>query len=168
MNIGIYGGSFDPPHMGHLYAIQYAFSYYDLDEIVIVPCYKQTGKNLSDFDHRYNMCRLMFKDLSDVWVSRVEEIMGGESITTRMVETFKYSRMFHDRKIYLIVGTDVKEAIPNWEGGKELMNLVDEFIVVPKTEVSSTEIRNLAKMNVESSKTLKSISNYIFDNKLYV
>ena len=54
MNIGIYGGSFNPPHIGHSMAILYAMAMHDLDYVWVLPCSEHVdGKKLIDFGHRF-------------------------------------------------------------------------------------------------------------------
>src|SRR5215204_5487635 len=121
MNIGIYGGSFDPPHLGHLNVVLNELNVGFLDKIVVVPCFQQTGKDLAHFYYRFTMCQRMFGDLPNVFVSKVEEILGGESITLRTIEHFKRSSEYEYANLYLIVGEDIANAIPNWKGGNELL-----------------------------------------------
>jgi nicotinate (nicotinamide) nucleotide adenylyltransferase len=168
MKIAMYGGSFDPPHLGHLNVVLNALNTYDdVEEIVVTPCYKQTGKELSDFAHRYNMCKLMFGNLPRVSVSCVEHDLGGESLTLRTVRFMKMlSPEGYRPEIVLIVGSDTADKMPYWEGGKELMNEV-EIRIAPRTNISSTEIRKYLKHSNPCDKTTRDVSLYAFENLLY-
>lgn len=160
MKIGIYGGSFDPPHLGHLNVVLHAVNSQDLDKVWVIPCFQQTGKNLTDFWHRYDMCRKMFNDLPNVHVLDVEERLGGESLTVRTVNHVKDG----DDEIFLIVGQDTADRIPQWEGGAELMQLV-KLRIAPRTNISSTEIRN--NRTISEIKCTRKVSDYILENNLY-
>jgi nicotinate-nucleotide adenylyltransferase len=161
MKIGIYGGSFDPPHLGHLNVVLHALNSCDLDKVWVIPCFQQTGKNLTDFWDRYTMCRRMFDDLPNVHVLDVEERLGGESLTVR---TIKYLKNLQDDEMFLIVGQDTADRIPQWEGGAELMQLV-KLRIAPRTNICSTEIR---KDRIKSyEKCSLSVCKYILDNELY-
>jgi nicotinate-nucleotide adenylyltransferase len=161
MKIGIYGGSFDPPHLGHLNVVLHALNSCDLDKVWVIPCFQQTGKNLTDFWDRYTMCRRMFDDLPNVHVLDVEERLGGESLTVR---TIKYLKNRQDDEMFLIVGQDTADRIPQWEGGAELMQLV-KLRIAPRTNISSTEIRK--DRNEAFDKCSMSVCRFIYDTGLY-
>jgi nicotinate-nucleotide adenylyltransferase len=174
MKIAIYGGSFDPPHIGHLNVVLHALNNYDdIYRLYVIPCFKQTGKNLTDFSHRLNMCKETFGNLPRVIVTPVEANLGGESLTLNTVRYFYMVLQSTDDKHYhpeivLICGSDTASKIPDWEGGKELMELV-EIREAPRTNISSTEIRDSFKRDNPrgTNKITRSVCSYIKDNYLY-
>lgn len=165
MNIAMYGGSFDPPHLGHLNVVLHTLNTYpDIDYLFVVPCFQQTGKNLSDFNHRYEMSLRTFRDLPKVYVDDIERCLGGESLTLRTVRAFNVA-YYNVKNFYLIVGQDTADKIPEWEGGKELLYLV-KLLVAPRTNISSTEIRNQAKLGRIEHVT-RSVADSIYRHDLY-
>ena len=85
--VAVFGGSFNPPHVGHVLGVVYALSTAPIDEVLVVPVYQHPfAKDLAPFADRLAMCRLAFGWLPRVTVSTVEEELGGESRTLRTVE----------------------------------------------------------------------------------
>lgn len=159
-NVGIYGGSFSPPHLGHACAVLYAMSRYDLDQVWVIPCGTHPeGKKLEPFWQRFKMCKIAFGHLNNVEVVPIEYYMPGASYTHVTLKAISD----HEPKarLHLIVGEDVFKSIPTWEGGKETMELAT-LLPIPRSgygeqphllpEVSSTVIRQRIHddKNVES------------------
>ena len=83
MDVALLGGSFNPPHVGHLMASLYLRSVVGCDEVWLVPSFNHPfGKPLEPFEDRVNMCRAMGADLGPWFkVSRAEASVGGEGRT---------------------------------------------------------------------------------------
>ena len=80
MKIGIFGGSFNPPHLGHKKMIADLILQHILDRVIIVPVGNYYNKNeMVDFKDRYKMIKLLFKDMPQVEISKIENT---ESPTT--------------------------------------------------------------------------------------
>ena len=88
MKIGIYGGSFDPPHRGHRNIAEYVIKKFELDKLLIVPIgIASHGKdNLTSAQKRMKMCELTFGDIKKVEISSVEIDMDGISYTFKTLE----------------------------------------------------------------------------------
>ena len=124
--VGLFGGSFNPPHVCHALATLWAMQVAGLDEVWWVPTYKHAfGKDLASFDDRLAMCELATKGLSGVRVSDIERELGGES---RTIDTARAILARHDDvDLHLIIGTDILAEVhlwKNWEGLMELVGLV--------------------------------------------
>lgn len=90
-DIGIYGGTFSPPHNGHVYAAKSALDELQLDKLYVVPAFIPPHKQLG-FDNpndRFNMARLAFSGIPKVEVSDYEMTAGGKSYTVKTLEHFK-------------------------------------------------------------------------------
>jgi nicotinate-nucleotide adenylyltransferase len=111
--VGIFGGSFNPPHVAHVLAVTYALSTAPIDEILVVPVFRHPfAKDLTPFDDRLEMCRLAFGWLPRVSVSAVERDLGGDSLTLRTVEHL--AAQHPTWALRLIVGSDVLPDLPKW------------------------------------------------------
>ena len=127
-NIAIYGGSFDPPTLGHLMVVTHLLlNDPSVDTILIPPCFQQTGKRLSEFWHRYAMCRMQFEHLPRVVISSIEARLGGESLTVRLVQ--ELVRENPDAKLRFVMGADLLDSVPHWEGWEEITRLAPPLVI---------------------------------------
>src|SRR5689334_9142479 len=113
MRVALFGGSFDPPHVGHVFAAAYALSTIDIEEVLVVPVFAHAfEKDLAPFDDRLEMARIAFAPIARTSVSAVERSLGAPSITIR---TLEHLRATHpDWKLYLVVGSDVLAESARW------------------------------------------------------
>lgn len=180
--IAIYGGSFDPVTWGHVIAVvNFFLTNPILDEVLVVPCFKQRGKNLIAFEHRYKMCQLAFQSLNKVIVSDVERMLGGESYTYCLVQHLK--EQDPKSNFRFIMGADLKDSYKKWEK----VSVIDELappLIVPRpgfstseneagsfVNVSSTQVRDCLKSTKSSflERALpEPVLSYIKSNKLYI
>lgn len=139
----IYGGSFNPPHIGHQIACMWMTEALNAKEVVVVPTYKHAfGKELVDFEHRIAMCELMTnlwpKDYCSaayppegkgrVWVSDIEKILPHPNITLNTVKEFKK----YYNKVAVAIGSDLLHDLDEWTGWDEVIKLA-KIIVVGRT-----------------------------------
>ena len=135
MNIAIFGGSFDPPHIGHEQIATLAIKELEIDKLFIVPTYLNPFKNDSFLDAptRLELINDMFLDIKKV------EVLAYEVNKKEKVPTFKtveYLKSLYDiDKIYLIIGADNLKSIHLWYNAKKLKELV-EFIVISREQHS--------------------------------
>lgn len=127
-HIGLFGGSFNPPHVCHTLATHWVLQTHPVDEVWWIPTYQHAfSKDLVAFEHRRQMCEMALQDLDRVQVSDVERQMGGES---RTIDTV---RALHERwpghRFSLIVGTDLLEETHRWKNWRGLMELVDLIVI---------------------------------------
>lgn len=120
--VAIFGGSFNPPHVGHVLAVVYALSTAPIDEVVVVPCYQHPfAKDLTPYDDRFRMCQMAFGHLPHVSVSRIEEALGGESKTLRTVEAL--AAQDPSSTFRLMVGSDVLGDVARWHRWDRIVEL---------------------------------------------
>ncbi len=127
--LGIYGGSFDPIHLGHLLPIEEARAATGLDEVLYVPAFapphKPQGPSASAF-HRFAMCAIALEAYPHLLLSDFEASRGG---TTYTVETLRHVRANHpDSEVFLVVGSDSMAGLASWREWKEIV--ADHRIVV--------------------------------------
>jgi nicotinate-nucleotide adenylyltransferase len=113
--LAIFGGSFDPPHLGHVLLAAYALTMSDVERVLVVPVFQHAfGKSLSDFERRMEMCRLAFADFRRVEVSPCERELGGESRTLRLVE--ELAARYPKHRLRILIGADILAESSNWQG----------------------------------------------------
>jgi nicotinate-nucleotide adenylyltransferase len=152
--VAIYGGSFNPPHVGHVLAVAYALVAHPVDEIHVVPCFVHPfSKELAPFEDRFAMCAQAMGWMPRVVISRVEAELGGESRTLRTLEHLREQNPSWAMR--LLVGADILHDAPKWHGFDRVTELAPLLVLgragitepsAPEAilpEVSSTEIRSL-------------------------
>lgn len=122
LNTIVYGGSFDPPHKGHLELVKYVLDKIIVDKVIIMPCYIQPLKDNIPLDsiHRYNMLKLLFKDLN-IEISKYEIEKKETSYT---IDTLKY----FNTDAFLL-GLDSFKSIKQWKSYEELLSLTSLIVV---------------------------------------
>ena len=132
MAIALYGGSFDPIHIGHLITATNAVENYNLDKVIFIPSHitplKDRNLEASDVD-RYEMIQRSIKNNPKFIVSDYEINNDGVSYSYNTVKYFKDT--YQDEKIYFIIGTDRAKDLKKWYNIEELSKLVT-FIFVAR------------------------------------
>ena len=124
---GLFGGTFDPPHVGHLAVANAAIEQLDIDRVLWVPAGEPWQKAeiiVTDPRHRMAMVRLAAAEDDRFVVDDIEIRRAGPSYTIDTVTEL-------GGRCMLILGTDAAAAIPTWRGGSELLEMV-EVAVVPR------------------------------------
>lgn len=154
--VGVFGGSFNPPHVSHVLGVTYAKLVAELDRVLVIPVFQHPfAKELAPFEARLAMARAAFRDLPFVVVSDVERQLGGESKTLRTLEHLAATEP--GLRLRLIVGSDVLADLHKWHRFDRIRELAPPLFieraghpsrpgalgVLP--EVSSSEIRALLR-----------------------
>ena len=177
MRVAFFGGSFDPPHVGHQMAMLWALATARVERMLVVPCFRHPfDKPLSPYEHRLAMARLAAAPFSDlVEVSEIEARLGGASRTLLTVRALLAERP--GDHLVVVIGSDLVDEREKWYGWRELSCLV-EFAVVGRAghggaevaipDISSTEIRARRKRG-ESIEGLvaANVADYITERWLY-
>ncbi|ABV32963.1 MULTISPECIES: nicotinate (nicotinamide) nucleotide adenylyltransferase [Pseudothermotoga] len=127
--IGIFGGSFNPPHIGHLIISQYAIEMLQLDLLYIVPTYIPPHKSndLAPFELRFKWCKITFSG-PHISISDYEKNRQGISYS---LYTVLYFSQLHRTKPYFITGEDSLSYIQNWHKYRDLLENC-HFVVYPR------------------------------------
>ena len=124
MRIGVFGGTFNPPHLGHLVCAQEAYVQLGLDLVVLIPVYTPPHKPLEDDpgpEHRLELCRLAVDGDRRLAVSDIEASPPGPSYT---VDTHKELHTNEpDSELFLILGGDVAAGLPQWHAAEDVVAL---------------------------------------------
>lgn len=182
MRVGIFGGSFNPPHVAHVLAATYVLSCCELDKVLVIPAYQHPfAKSLAPFADRMEMCRRAFELLTRVEVSSVEEELGGESRTVRTLEHLHAAHP--DWRMRLIVGADIVHEMDRWLSPDRVRELAPPIVLgrvgvapaaghddAPRVlpEVSSTAIRaSLARGEPLDTLVPRRVLTWIDERALY-
>ncbi len=124
MNIGVFGGTFDPPHIGHLIIADHVRLQIGLDAVLFVPSAISPHKRerrLSDPRHRLEMLALAVRGNGQFVVSDLEVERGGVSYT---IDTLRYlSREKPENSLSLLIGTDNLPDFPQWKEPEEILRM---------------------------------------------
>lgn len=130
----LYGGSFDPPHMGHQMACLYLLQALAAEAVWLVPTGQHAfGKALIPYSHRRAMCERMAEPFgAQVLVNDTEQNHGGTSYT---IDTLLSLRGAHPtRRFALVIGADVVADLPRWHRAAELVQM-SPLVVIGRSGV---------------------------------
>lgn len=148
MKIGIYGGSFNPIHFGHLTVARSAIAELKLDKLIVIPAnvspFKTEGAPEMPWN-RLELVKAAFADNDKVVVDERELKRGGVSYTIDTVREIR-AEYGDDNEFFFIIGEDSVEGLPKWKEIDALKTLVT-FKAFPRTKESSSEIRELFVKN---------------------
>ena len=138
--IGLLGGTFNPPHVGHLVCADQAIAQLELDRVLLVPVHEPPHKGVEadpGVEHRVELCTLAAAGDERLTVSRVDADVPGPSFT---VDTL---RRLHERspgdQLTFIVGGDMALSLPTWREPEAILELA-EFGVAEREGVRRADI----------------------------
>lgn len=160
--IGVFGGTFDPPHIGHLVTAERVAEALSLDVVLLVvanvPWQKVGSRSISPADDRLAMVRAVAEGSDVLQASDLELVRGGDSYTVETLETLRAAGP--DDDLVLILGSDAASGLDTWERPDDLRTLCRLAVVerpgspvvvpegfefdrvpVPSLDVSSTDLR---------------------------
>ena len=156
--IGIYGGTFSPPHNGHIEAAKAFMEQMWLDILYVIPTAIPPHKEMEvevSAAHRLEMCRLAFSGIEGVYVSDMEIVRGGRSYT---VETLR-ELTGEDRRLFLLSGTDMVLTLDQWREPEEIFRLSYPVYVRRDTDASldGILIQKIAEYHQKYGKVVRRI-----------
>lgn len=190
MKLGIFGGSFDPVHIGHLLVAQAAVEELGLDRLFFIPAavspFKPENKMVSGAI-RLQLLRLALAGKTNCEIDGQEIKRGGISYT---IETLRdYAKRFPGAQLFCLIGADNAAKLNEWREADELAKLA-EFVAVPRPgepasefpkpfrgrmlkgfpiEISSSQIRARAKANLPIENLVPPfVKDAIYAAKIYV
>ncbi|SHK54582.1 nicotinate (nicotinamide) nucleotide adenylyltransferase [Rhodothermus profundi] len=189
--VGLFGGSFNPPHLAHLIIAELVCEQAHLDQVLWIPCYSPPHKDereLAAPHHRLAMVRLAIEGNPFFAVSDVEIRRGGRSYT---IDTIRELQAQHpDWEFLLILGEDSLRTFHTWRAPEEIVQRVPllvyrrpgvsaypvaprflartTFVEAPLLEISATEVRQRCRQG-RSIRYLvpEAVRQYILENHLY-
>ncbi|MDF1880409.1 nicotinate (nicotinamide) nucleotide adenylyltransferase [Sulfurimonas sp. MAG313] len=149
MRKAIFGGSFDPPHIGHLEIIQQTIISLNIDKLLVVPAFLNPfkSKNVAPSHLRLKWLKEMTKGMPKVEVSSFEIDL---SLPVSSIRTVKH---FQDEdETYFIIGADNLEKLSLWQDFEELDTLVT-WVVATRDDIKIPEKYEILKVNQNISAT---------------
>lgn len=183
MNIGLLGGAFNPPHLGHLLIAQQVLDFTDCDEVWFLPNFGQMPpKPVEDVSHRLAMTKLLTLDRTRVSTIEVDHQLDGDTINL-------LPYLPHEHSFRFIIGSDQLPTFHLWGRWEELLQHLP-FLVFPRygfpneplysnmnmithellvgTNISSTKIRDRVKRGFPIEQFVPApVAQYITAHKLY-
>jgi nicotinate-nucleotide adenylyltransferase len=159
--IGVFGGTFDPPHVGHLVTAVNVRHALALDRVLLVVAnvpWQKGGHGVSPAEDRYSLVEAAVRDVPGLEASRLELDRGGPSYTADTLA--ELDRLHPGAELFTVLGEDAAAGIETWERYQEVLDLSTLVVVerpgwraplpdgigwvhveVPHLEVSSTDLR---------------------------
>jgi nicotinate-nucleotide adenylyltransferase len=196
VRIGVLGGTFNPPHLGHLLCAQEAYVQLDLDAVILMPARIPPHKPVADepgAEHRLELCRLAAREDPRFEVSDLEVNRPGPSYTVDTLSELHSKAP--DNELFLIVGGDIAAGLAEWHEPERVLALstlaiaersgtprgaVDEalegldggdrarFFQMPTIGISSTLVRDRVRAGLPLRYLVpEPVESYIADRGLY-
>ena len=163
MNIGLFGGTYNPIHLGHLRAALEVKEGFSLDEIYFIPCaippHNKSG-HIIDAKERYEMARIATANTPGFLASDIELNRSGPSYTIDTVLHFKSVLKKHT-KLYFILGLDAFLEIDTWKSYMDLFPLIP-FIILTRPYAGHKDPR-IRQQKIEDFIKSKISADYNYD-----
>lgn len=133
-NLLIFGGTFDPPHKGHLHLLQTAVEQVQCDRVLLIPAYQPPHKDhhpALSFENRVEALKAWFGEIPNLEISDVEQKRGGKSFTYETVDTLR--ALYPEDTLHLLIGTDMFLSFESWKCFEQLLETT--VLVVGSREV---------------------------------
>ncbi len=145
--IVLYGGSFNPPTLGHFNLVKELNDKFIIKKIIIIPSLKSDSKKLLDFKHRFLMLNLMFKKVKNVEISDYEKKVPFKGTYYELLEIEKK----YGEKPYLAIGADNFKNLENWINYKKL---ITEFPIIVFNRNKNLAWAKIDKFNKDNNSNL--------------
>ena len=194
MKVCLFGGTFDPPHLGHLIIAQTIFEAENFDQIVFIPAYQpphKKGLKISPVDQRLEMLNIAIKENPNFIMSDLEIQRKGLSYSIETIMEYKKQNNIKSKDLFYLMGSDSLKQFKKWKEPKMIINesrvivairpgfrpsdipnwilAKIQFASIPRIEISSTTIRDRwAEDKTIRYMVTESVWQYINKNNLYI
>ena len=166
MKTCLFGGTFDPPHFGHLIVAQTIFEAEHFDKIVFIPAHippHKKGQKISSLELRLEMLKIAIKDNPNFEISDIEIKRGGISYSLETIRDYKEQTELSQDELFYLIGSDSLKLFYAWENPKAILKECQlivairpgfrpsdipnwilakvQFANIPRIEISSSQIR---------------------------
>ncbi|NPA04217.1 MAG: nicotinate (nicotinamide) nucleotide adenylyltransferase [Epsilonproteobacteria bacterium] len=157
MKIAVFGGSFDPPHLGHLKIVKEALKELEVDLVIVVPTYLNPFKKSFSAPPKLRLrwLRKVFLPYKKVKVIDFEVKQKRKVFTIQTLQYIK--KRFAPKKIYLIIGADNLSTLPKWYKYKKLRKSVEIVVASRGERVKGKYKRLKVKVPISSTALRKKI-----------
>ncbi|MFT7669870.1 MAG: nicotinate-nucleotide adenylyltransferase [Planctomycetota bacterium] len=127
--LGVLGGSFDPPHLGHLHAAEAALATFNLERVLFIPAARpphKPGRRLAAGEQRVELLRLLINERPEFRVDARELARAGPSFTA---DTLREISAETSAQLHLILGTDNLAGLPDWRDVEEILALAQPIVI---------------------------------------
>ena len=191
MRICLFGGTFDPPHIGHLLVAQTVCEAERFDKILFIPAYQTPNKiDVTPVENRLDMLKIAIEGNPNFEISDMELKRKGISYTIDTIKMIKKEQGLNKKDLFYLIGSDSLLEFHKWKEPKEILNECQvivairpgfrpsdipawilhniQFANIPRFEISSTNIRHrwVENKTIRYLVTLP-VWNYINENGLY-
>lgn len=142
MKTGVFGGTFNPVHKGHIMLAEYCMDSVGLDRIIMIPTAVPPHKisnNLASENDRLNMCKLACRGKENFFVSDIEIKRQGKSYTYETLTQLK--EIYPNDHLYTIMGADMFLTLDRWKN-PEIIFEKSSIITIPRDEENKLELEN--------------------------
>ena len=170
MKIGIFGGAFNPPHIGHVHAAKTAAEQYEVDLLIVIPTGTPSHKNFPggtpDPEMRLTMTKNAFDGICNVKISDIEVYSQDNNYTIDTVR--KLQLEYANAEFLLLVGNDMYDSLDTWKNSEELLKIVTP-VLLSRTiiNISSSELREMLPKRRGREFLADLNYTYIIKNRLY-
>lgn len=145
MKIGIFGGTFNPPHLAHLNIAKEFCRKLDLDKLIVIPTYQpphKQAKSLARGEDRLEMCRLLFDD-EKFEVSDMEIVRQGKSYTYDTLCQLK--KKYEGAELYLIIGSDMLLSFHRWYRYEDILKKCTLCVLTRENGIDNAQMKAYAR-----------------------
>ncbi|MHB8233408.1 MAG: nicotinate (nicotinamide) nucleotide adenylyltransferase [Solirubrobacteraceae bacterium] len=195
-SLGVLGGTFNPPHLGHLAIARHALTQLQLQRVALVPARRPPHKPIEQdpgCEHRLAMCRLLVAGCDGLSVCALEAERDGPSYTVDTLESIHASHP--QAELTLIVGADIAATLASWHESQRLIELASlavaerpgsdrsevakslgalaertrmSFLDAPAMDVSSSQVRRRAQAGAPIAGLVgDAVAGYVAEHGLY-
>lgn len=159
MQLGIFSGTFDPVHEGHLAAAQRALEQHQLTKVLFVPeAQPRLKSNVTPFAHRWAILELALKNFDNFELWRADQAQHSQQTLQDIAAAYPLARLF------LMLGQDIAPVAGRWPDGTPVETQLAQLIIMPRSRHSSAAWRaNQAKGGVPAV-----VVRYSKEHRLYL
>ena len=168
MKAALFGGSFDPPHVGHQEIIKKALQILDIDKLIVLPAYRNPFKKSAVVTpkERFKMCQEVFGDIERVVIDDFE--IKDKVLYT--IESLEHFQKFYD-VAYIIIGADNVAELSRWKDFQKL-NVAITWVIVKRGNIEfDTSLLNTFKIlkidtDISSTQIREELDDRFIDKKI--
>jgi len=165
LKICLFGGTFDPPHIGHLLVAQTVCEAEGFDKVVFIPANKSPSKKVfTAKENRVDMLELAVEGNPNFEISDLEIRRGGISYTIDTLRAYKEQISKKDDELFYLIGSDSLLDLKNWREPKEIINVCQVLVAIrpgfrpsdiPSWLIHGIQFANIPRFEISSSNIRK-------------